>query len=157
MNWTAFPNFTLDELCRSMTAARKGIQNRPDAIVEANLYALTENILQPLRTALGKPLTINSGYRSPELNAVIGGAKKSQHTTGRAADIECPGMSNRDLAKFILTQGYEFDQCILEFLTDNPSDGWIHISFREGDNRNQILKINRGTGYCALTPEEVLS
>lgn len=80
-------NFTLEELVRSPTASRLSIPNTPSESVMHNLILLCNNILQPLRNAYGKPIIVNSGYRSPELNKAIGGAKNSQHMRGQAADI----------------------------------------------------------------------
>lgn len=120
-------NFFLDEFERSQTAARFGIDNsvRPGGPVFSNLKRLCQNYLQPLRNHIGKPITISSGYRSPELNKKIGGAKKSQHPHGLAADIHVDGMSNLELAQRIsnlFVHPHDFDQLVLEF------DQWVHIS-----------------------------
>lgn len=133
-------NFSLKELTKSQTAERKGISNEPesDDIVE-NLRHLAENVLQVVRDEFG-PTVINSGYRSPALNAAIGGSSKSQHSKGEAADIEVPGVSNLEIAEYI-RDNLEFDQLILEAYRDgDPSSGWVHVSLkRDGDNRNQVL------------------
>ena len=84
-------HFTLNELTRSATAARKGIDNNPDQEAEGNLYSLCENVLEPIRKYLGEPLRVNSGYRSQKLNKAIGGARWSQHLEGEAADITFSG------------------------------------------------------------------
>ena len=120
-------NFFLDEFERSQTAARFGIDNsvRPGGPVFSNLKRLCQNYLQPLRDHIGKPITISSGYRSSELNKKIGGAKKSQHLHGLAADIHVDGMSNLELAQSIsnlFVHPHDFDQLVLEF------DQWVHIS-----------------------------
>ena len=79
--------FTIEELTASATAKRKGISNKPTADIVAALERLVENVLDPLREAWGAPIIVTSGYRSPKLNAAVGGARGSQHTYGQAADI----------------------------------------------------------------------
>lgn len=79
--------FTINELCKSNTAKQYKINNIPSEEVEKNLILLVENVLDPLREAWGRPIIVNSGYRSSELNSKIGGAKSSQHLTGCAVDI----------------------------------------------------------------------
>ena len=80
-------HFTIHELTRSATADRKGIDNTPSKQVIENLTALVDNVLDPLREAWGKPIHVNSGFRSPELNRAVGGVPGSQHMKGEAADI----------------------------------------------------------------------
>ena len=130
--------FTLNELTASTTAKRKGIDNTPDATVKANLTALVANILDPLREAYGKPIVVSSGYRSPKLNRAVGGAAKSQHVTGQAADIhtlsDTPA-DNKKLYDLILKLKLPFDQLINEY-----NFNWVHVSFSPR-NRRQVLKI----------------
>ena len=94
-------NFTLAELTKSQTAERCGIDNNPDKEHIENLQRLCNNILQPVRDYFQKPVTISSGYRSPELSQKIGSSSRSQHCKGEAADFEVPGVSNKELADFI--------------------------------------------------------
>ena len=83
-------NFKLSELTASETARRRKINNdAPESVIE-NLRNLCQNVLQPLRDYVGKPITINSGYRCPLLNSYVGGSKNSQHKFGEAADIRLP-------------------------------------------------------------------
>ena len=126
-------NFTLEEMVYSPTALRKGIDNRPDNEVKNNLINLVENILQPLRDGLNEPIIVSSGYRCPELNESIGGAKHSQHMKGQAADIHCS--DNVKLFNYIKDY-LEFDQLINEY-----DYKWIHVSFNDGKNRHQVLKV----------------
>ena len=130
--------FTLNELTASTTAKRKGIDNTPDATVKANLTALVANILDPLREAYGKPIVVSSGYRCPKLNRAVGGAAKSQHVTGQAADIhtlsDTPA-DNKKLYDLILKLKLPFDQLINEY-----NFNWVHVSFSPR-NRRQVLKI----------------
>ena len=130
--------FNYYELTASSTAKRKGIDNTPDATVRANLTALVANILDPLREAYGKPIVVSSGYRSPKLNKAVGGAAKSQHVTGQAADIhtlsDTPA-DNKKLFDLIQSLKLPFDQLINEY-----NFNWVHVSFSPR-NRRQVLKI----------------
>ena len=81
------PHFTLEEMLRSDTATKKGIENRITAEEVDNLQRLCQKVLEPLRQHFGKPIRINSGFRCKALNDAVGGAKNSYHTKGRAADI----------------------------------------------------------------------
>lgn len=122
--------------------------NSPDAGALDALFALFKNVMQPLRDAIGKPIHVNSAYRSPKVNAVVGGSASSQHCKGQACDFECPGMSNYDLAMAVINNKIEFDQLILEFYTPGiPDSGWVHVSYRaDGKNRFQILTAVRENG-----------
>ena len=80
-------HFTIKELCRSATAQRLGIDNTPPASAVTALHALVNHVLDPLRDAWGGPIHVNSGYRCPELNKIVGGTPTSQHQRGEAADI----------------------------------------------------------------------
>ena len=138
-------NFSLQELLKSQTALRKGIDNKPtDPSVITNLQVLCEKVLQPVRDHFARPVVINSGYRCPKLNKAIGSSSKSQHTKGEAADIEIPGLSNKELAEYI-EDNLPFDQLILEFYNGvDPNSGWVHVSYvGDSDNRKQTLTINK--------------
>lgn len=133
--------FSIEELCRSETADAKGIDNCPSAVVRGNLEALVSNVLDPLREAFGKPIIVNSGYRSTLLNNILGGARSSQHTRGEAADITAEDVKDNKQLFEIIRENLPFDQLIWEKGTRTYPD-WIHVSFkREGRNRKQILKI----------------
>jgi len=134
-------HFTLEEMTKSQTASRKGIDNTAPPEVVENLKALCENVLEKIRIHFGKPLSINSGYRGPKLNKAIGGAKNSQHMTGQAADIEMVGMDNKILFCWI-KDNLEFDQLILEYYKPGiPDSGWVHVSWNSQGNRKQVLTI----------------
>lgn len=147
-------NFSLSEFTKSQIAIQKGISNKPSKKVIENLTRLCTKILQPLRDAFDAwedtVVVINSGYRSPKLNQLIGGSTTSQHCKGEAADIEVPGQSNLHVAQWI-KDNLEFDQLILEFHTKNdPSSGWVHVSIKKSGNRKQVLravKVGRKTKY----------
>ena len=139
-------NFTLAELTKSNTATRLGISNTPDKEGIHKLRLLATELLQPLRNAVG-PLRVTSGFRSESLNAAIGGSNKSQHTKCEAVDLQFVKrgrMDNMRIFNAIISQGLEFDQCILEFggstaHTDSDNPDWIHISWKITGNRKQIL------------------
>lgn len=124
--------FTLDELTFSQTAVRKRIDNTPGAHEIACLGDLAVHVLDPLRQALGKPIRVSSGYRSPALNVAIGGAPTSQHCLGQAADINVPGMTVAQLADAVQRFNLPFDQLIDEFGL------WVHVSY-SSRNRRQFL------------------
>jgi len=139
-------NFTLEELTKSETALRFDLDNEPNDEQLANLVALCECVLQPVRDHFGKGVKVNSGLRTPEVNAKVGGSKTSDHCKGMAADIEIPGVANAELAKWI-TDNLEFRQVILEFYTPGiPDSGWVHVSYNSGDNKKQVLTATKQNG-----------
>jgi hypothetical protein len=145
-------NFSLPELLKSQTALRKGIDNKPaNGDIITNLQILCEKVLQPVRNHFAKPVVINSGYRCPKLNKAVGSSSKSQHTKGEAADIEIPGVSNKELAEYI-EENLPFDQLILEFYNGvDPSSGWVHVSYvGDADNRKQTLTINKNGTFTGF-------
>jgi zinc D-Ala-D-Ala carboxypeptidase len=127
------PHFTVEEFERSTTARVMEIDNRlPEHLVPA-VKALCENVLEPLRSLVGRPVSVTSGYRCEKLNTAIRGALRSQHTKGEAADIRVAGMSVEDLASHVLESANGYDQVILE-----PS--WVHVSWKSPEkNRMQVL------------------
>ena len=134
-------HFSLEELCKSQTATRLGIDNlAKDENVITNLKTICVNILEPIRENYGIPFSPNSAYRSPKLNNAVGSSHKSQHLKGQAVDIEIPSIDNYELAQWI-RNNLDFDQLILEFYNGEPSSGWVHVSFAE-ENRKQLLTFN---------------
>ena len=146
-------HFKLEEFTKSMTATRKGIDNTPGAGEIKNLENLCYEILEPLRAKFDKPITITSGYRSPQLSEAIGSKSTSQHCKGMASDIEIFGIPNIQVAYWI-QNNVDFDQLILEFYNpDDPAGGWVHVSFNEaGANRKQVLTYD-GKSYENGLPE----
>ncbi|MDD3038249.1 D-Ala-D-Ala carboxypeptidase family metallohydrolase [Bacteroides sp.] len=129
-------HFTIKELSHSDTAILKGIDNYPTAEAIINLTALVNNVLDPLRERYGKPIRVSSGYRSAILNRSVNGATSSQHRLGEAADITVGSREeNRKLFEIIKNE-LTFDQLI-----DERNFSWVHVSFREGRNRKQVLKL----------------
>ena len=141
-------NFLLTEFTKSQTAERKGIVNKPNELHVKAMESLWHNILERVRSAFGKPININSGYRSVALCEAIGSKSTSQHCDGEAADIEIYGVSNYDLAKYI-ENNLNFDQLILECWDGiDPNSGWVHVSYvNDVANRKDVLTYTRANGY----------
>lgn len=122
------PNFSLEELTRSQVASRNGFDNTPDPDVLANLTRLCETLLEPARIVLAThfgrevPLHVDSGYRSPVLNEIIGGAQNSAHCEGRAADVVPVGISLMDAFHTLMQSTLPLDQLIFE------CQSWIHMA-----------------------------
>ena len=133
-------NFSLQELIKSQTAERKGIDNTPSTEHQENLKLLCTSILQPIRDHFSRVVSVSSGYRSPALCEAIGSKITSQHAKGEAADFEIFGLSNKTLADYIDSE-LHYDQLILEYWKESdPNSGWVHCSFSAGNNRKQYLK-----------------
>ena len=146
-------NFSLNELTKSQTAERKGIDNTPSAEHQDNLKSLCEMILQPIRDHFGQVVSVSSGYRSPELCVAIGSSTQSQHAKGQASDFEIFGISNKELADYI-DQNLDYDQLILEYWKgeDEPNSGWVHCSFNTQGNRKQYLRAYKENGSTKYEP-----
>jgi len=145
-------NFTLSELTKSETALRKGLNNEPTQDVISALQSLAFHVLQPVRDHYGKAIKINSGYRSPEVNASVGGSKTSDHCKGMAADIEIDGIANAELAKYI-KDALQFTQIILEFYTPGIADsGWVHVSYDPANLKCQALTAVKQDGKTVYLP-----
>lgn len=130
-------HFTLAEL----TVTSTGLKNEPTQEQVKNLIALCENILEPLRLKFGRPIKINSGYRSIMVNARVGGSATSSHCKAEAADLSC---QDNAAIFHIIRQQLPFDQLIWEGGDDKQPD-WVHVSFRRnGNNRKQVLKMKNG-------------
>ena len=127
--------FSLDELCHSDTAIAKGIDNTPSEEVKINLEALIENVLDPLREAYGKPISVNSGYRCPELNKIVKGTSNSFHLKGCACDIDMGDKND--------------NQPIFDYIKDNlpftelgweGNGRWVHVAYVKGrENEKEIF------------------
>lgn len=125
--------FTMSEMCKSTTAILHHISNYPqqEEIFE-NIRTLVDKVLDPARELLCEPIYVNSGYRSPQVNKMVGGVKNSQHMKGQAADVYCKNMTKL----WNILKHLEFDQLIMY-----KNKNFYHVSYNEGHNRKQILYI----------------
>ena len=139
MNTRISKNFTLEEFTTSATAKAKGIANIPDNQQVANICALVNNVLQPLRDAMGHEIKIGSGFRCAALNKAVCGVFNSQHLTGQAADLCIDGDKIKGKRWFDWIKAHvEFDQLIWEH--NAKGNYWVHVSFRmDGKNRKQVI------------------
>jgi zinc D-Ala-D-Ala carboxypeptidase len=133
-------NFTLEEMRYSETATLYSIDNYPNAIEVGRLGMLAKNVLQPIRDYYGKSVLVTSGFRCMELNRAIGGANKSQHLKGEAADIVVAKDKIGILFEWTV-ENIDYDQIILERSGDRE---WIHISYKGIGNRNEALTYDNG-------------
>lgn len=132
-------NFTLAEFTASQTASRKGFDNTPPPEVIPNLIR-TAKLLEKVRKAVGKPITVTSGYRSKQLNDALGSNDRSQHRVGCAADFKVAGMTPDEVVQAIIATDIQYDQLIREF------DSWVHISVPNKEHdlpKNQTLIIDK--------------
>lgn len=128
--------FTIEEMTESSTAKANGIDNTPSDEEIAKLQKLIEAVLDPLREWYGKPIRVNSGFRCEALNEAVGGSDTSQHRLGEAADITVgTKKGNKKLFEYI-KDNLPFDQLINE-----SNFSWVHVSYREGRLRKQVLAL----------------
>lgn len=117
----------------------------PNTAQKMNMDKLIDRVLDPIRSLYGKPIYVNSGFRSETLNKVIGGARNSQHMEGKAADITAGNPKENkklwDIILFLQQEGdIDFDQLINEKpIKGEPS--WIHVSYNEDNNRGEVFTI----------------
>lgn len=140
---------TFAEFCHSNTANAHGIDNGiKDLSHLENAKKWAKNVFEPLRAYVGKPIKINSGYRSKALNKVVpGSSSTSQHCFGEAGDLD---LHDRDLFEWII-DNITFDQMIFEGGTEDSAN-WFHISYREGANRKQVLRMVKKNGKSTYVP-----
>ena len=135
-------NFTLAELTDSTTARIRKIDNTPNEEPKKNLIQLIKNILQPVRDKFNHPITVNSGFRSINLNKAVGGVATSQHLKGEAADIT--SHDNKKLwdlfVSMIKNNEIEVGQLIWE-KGNSKAPKWIHVSLPTKKHKNQILRL----------------
>lgn len=124
--------FTIAEL----TATNRKIPNYPNPVQVENLQKLVKNVLDPLREKYGKPIKVNSGFRSAALNTAVNGAINSDHLHGFAADITAGSKRENKILFNLIRENFAFRQLINEY-----NYSWIHVSFNENDNKKQILAI----------------
>lgn len=133
-------HFALAELTVSAAAARRGLSNIPPQKVIDTLI-LTADRMEKVRSLLGdKAIIVLSGYRSPEVNAAVGGSKTSAHMTGHAVDFICPRFGTpAQVARHLAKHLTGFDQIIEEF------GEWVHVGFGPG-KRGQLLTARKVKG-----------
>jgi hypothetical protein len=136
-------HFTLDDLTRSQTASRKGIDNTPPQQAIDSLNLLCSTLLEPARALLGVPISVDSGFRSEALNEAVGGAKSSAHLDGRAADLVPQGMALQAAFDILRKSNLPYDQVIFE------CHAWIHLAIaRPGETpRRMALTAAGGPGH----------
>lgn len=146
-------NFTMNEMVRSTTAQKLGIDNTPSVEVRAHLTE-TITLLESIRTEWGKfcewhklgtpALIVSSGYRSPTLNKAVGGVKNSSHVLGYAADLVPANGKQNEFERFMANEfskmGYAYDQIIVERSADTR---WVHVGYKkaDGSQRRQCFKL----------------
>ena len=133
------PNFTLEELTASQTAARRGFDNTPNATEIANLVRVAA-LLEEVRALVKKPINVTSGFRSKQVNDAVGSRDTSQHRIGCAADFKVPGMTPKQVVELCVKANIGYDQVIEEF------GSWVHISVPDSHSRpprKQALIIDR--------------
>jgi len=134
--------FKLSELTHSDTADRLGMSNVPNEEMTSHLLELM-SVLDDLRSYVGCPIRVTSGYRCPLLNRRVGGSATSAHTIGYAADLQPVGLSFNVFKRMVLEWAKEakFDQCIIE---RNSQTSWIHLGLYncEGKQRHQVFSLN---------------
>lgn len=139
------PHFTLQELTASEIAARRNLDNTPNATEVANLVRVAE-LLEQVRALINRPILVNSAFRSKAVNDAVGSRDTSQHRLGCAADIRVPGMSPEEVCRAIVNSDIQFDQLIREFWDPDRGGGWTHISVpntKDQKPRRQALIIDR--------------
>ena len=137
MNLSA--HVTLKEFQASGLATLRNLNNEMNESQIASAKLLCENVFEPLRIHLNTPIQISSGFRSMQINKMIGGSATSQHTKGEAMDIKIDAKGFN-----FIKDKLDFDQLIWEFGNDeNPS--WVHVIF-SSKNRKQVLKATKKNG-----------
>ena len=133
-------HITYAEATQSPTATKKKIRNVPDEAILYRMKVVAEECFEPLRKWYGKPIKINSFYRSLELNKAVGGSANSQHCKGEAIDISAGSKEENKKLFDWCWENLDYDQLIFEYGDDSGPD-WVHISFKAKGNRYQILRI----------------
>lgn len=129
--------FKIQDLIKSNTASASGINNMPNQSAMLNLQYLLNNVINPISNNFPYPIRINSGYRSPQVNAAVGGTRNSQHMLGQAADITTGSrQGNQQLFNWVINSGINFDQII-----DEKGYQWVHISFNPNGCRKSVLHL----------------
>lgn len=141
--------FTKEELTRSDTVNRlnsdtiteNDVDNTPPVEAERRLEVLANRLLDPIREIRGAPISVNSGYRCPQLNAAIGGAANSQHMKGEAADITTGTISGNKRLFNMIVSAQKRGEIRFTQLIDEKNYQWLHVGYDENNLNNQILHL----------------
>lgn len=134
-------HISLQEATHSDTAVRNAINNTPDSTTIEKMKLVAEKCFEPLRAWYGKPIRINSFFRSQILNVKVGGSSNSQHCKGEAMDLSAGSRpENKKLHDWLVANLPEWDQIIYEYGDESGPD-WVHVSYKAKGNRKQTLKI----------------
>lgn len=139
------PHFTLQEMENSQIAIRNGIINKADTRQINSLTQLCINILEPLRALVGKSVNVQSGFRNPTVNSLVGGSATSQHMKGEATDINVEGMTPAALFDLIRNSTLPYDQLIDEF------SSWVHVSYKANPRHQAMLARKDGQNRTVYT------
>lgn len=134
-------HFKFEDFTFSETAIRKGIDNTPsDAVAER--LGIVAHRMEFIRETLDLPVIITSGYRSPEVNKLVGGSARSAHCEGWAVDFRCPAFGTPyQVAMRVSAMGLPFDQLIHEY------GSWVHISFDPAMRLQRWTIFDKKIGY----------
>lgn len=133
-------DFHLSEFLHSEKAVRLGLDNTPDAVTVGAIRNFLAPGMQEVRDLINAPIHVSSGYRSPMVNAAVGGSRTSQHTQGLACDFTAPFFgSPLEICRAIVASRIVFDQLIFE-------GRWVHISFSAKPRRSVLTAIFKGSG-----------
>ena len=142
--------FTISELCFSDTALDKKIKNVASKEIEDNLDALIIKVLDPTRSAMGRPVTVTSGFRCKAVNDIVSKSKNSQHLLGEASDITLGSKElNKKMAKWIVDH-LTFDQLIIE-----NGYGLIHVSYKKSGLNRMEIRRQVGKSYPLIKKEDM--
>ena len=134
-------HITYAEAVKSRTAKKYGFTNIPNEEQVKNMRFIAEIVFEPLREYFKIPIHINSFFRSREVNKKMGGSYTSQHCKGEAIDLDAQifgHITNKDVFDYILNN-LEFDQLISEYPDNKGEPSWVHVSYRKGKNRYQVI------------------
>lgn len=140
------PHITYLEATRTST----GLPNEPNADQVESMVLAANRVFEPVRRFINAPIIVSSFFRSPKVNAAVGGSATSQHVKGEAIDIKRTGQNSK-IFEYIKNK-LTFDQLIWEFGTDTEP-AWVHVSYKRNGNRMQVLKalkVNGKTKYIRL-------
>jgi zinc D-Ala-D-Ala carboxypeptidase len=144
-------HITMAEATNSETAKKLGISNLPNDVELANMKLVAEKCFEPIREWYGKPLRINSFFRSAKLNSSIGGSSgTSQHCLGQAIDLSSGNNAENKKIFLWAKDNLVYDQIIYEYGNNDGCD-WVHISYKPTGNRKQALRCSKVNGKPSYT------